>query len=193
VKPDTLVSHLCHHPSLFLSILISAPLHTYACRSVAFLFHRRYWILVAMLLLSSLLLSVPRHPPSLERFFFFRTSPCWNPMQPGHNLLFRCHITRLQYTQRRLRIHTHTPLQKLTQTNKEPYVGQLRRTTPVFFAQSRTLVNFDTYKGSPQRLPIRPIFFLLVRLGMSRAGYRRPFTFWNAKSRRTYVRSCMIC
>jgi hypothetical protein len=123
------------------------------------LFHRRYWILVAMLLLSSTAVVCPPIPPIFGAFLF-RTSPCWNPMQPGHDLLFRCHITRLQYTQRRLRIHTHTPLQKLTQTNKKPYVGQLRRTTPVFFAQSRTLVNFDTYKGSPQRLPIRPIFFL---------------------------------
>lgn len=44
-----------------LSIPIPSHLHSCTCRSVAFLFHRRYSILVAMLHLSPLLLSGPQH------------------------------------------------------------------------------------------------------------------------------------
>lgn len=82
-------------------------------------------------------------------------------MQPGHNRLFRFQITR-HSIHPTAAVNTHiTPLKKLTWTNKKPCVGKPRRTTPVFFAQSRALVKFDTYKGSPQRLPIRPIFSCL--------------------------------
>lgn len=90
-----------------LSILIPSYLHSCACRSVAFLFHRRYSILVAMLLPSPLLLSGPStYPPILRTLS--RTCPCMNPMQPGHYRLFRFQITLLPLHQTAV-VSVHIP------------------------------------------------------------------------------------
>lgn len=122
----------------------------------------------------SLLLSVIPNTPILRASS--RTCPCLNPKATRARPAFPFPNYKAHDTPNGGCEYTHPAPSKLTWTNQKPCVGQLRRTTPVIFAQSRLLVEFDTSKAACSGSPVLPtLSSSLERLGMYCARYRRPF------------------